>query len=347
MKKIFILIFVLMIYSVLLAGEVLHIEESTIVKEDLVLIGKSCLMEGTVKGDVVIINGDFELYGVVKGDAVVLNGEAILYEESNVRGNLVIVGGELQKADGAIVDGEVVITSVGPFKNLFKLIPSVTQFSTEEGEVKIEKGNRIKPIEPKKPFAKHKWKERVGSGLSSWTSRRRESGSSAWTSFIQGIALSIVIMLFTVIFPSGSETMTLYLEKKPGQSFFAGFLVQILFVPAILFLALSILGIPLIPFFILAYPIALLIALVPCSLFTGKRLTRDSSFFLKRSYLKSFIGLFILFVLFLIGQLLQIGSSVLNVMGAAISLLTLFIFYLYFTFGLGSLILSRVGTRKP
>jgi cytoskeletal protein CcmA (bactofilin family) len=336
--ELFILICLSMAVSVLHAGEVLHVDESTKVKDDLVLIGKSCVMEGKVNGDVVIINGDLDLYGNVNGDAVVLNGKATLYRGTNVNGDLVIVGGKLEREEGAKVNGEVVITSVGPFRNLFKLIPPVAQFSTEEGEVKIEKRDRTKPLRligPKGPFINPRGRMRIG------------PGPSSWMSFVQGIALSIVIMLFTAIFPSGSETMTLYLEKKPGRSFFVGFLAQILFIPAILFLVLSILGIPLIPFFILAYPIALLIALVPSSLFTGKRITRGSSFFQKRGYLLSFIGLFILFVLLLISQLLQIGGSVLNSIGSAISLLTLFIFYLYFTFGLGSLILSRVGTKKP
>lgn len=333
--ELFILLCLSMTASVLCAGEVLHIEESTNVKDDLVLIDKSCVMRGNVNGDVVIINGHLDLYGNVNGDAVVLNGKAALYGGSNVSGDLVIVGGELQREEGANVGGEVVITSLGPFNNLFKLIPSVAQFSTEGGEVKIERGNGIKAIDSKRAFIKSVLMGRTRQGLSSPVS------------FVQGIVLSIIIMLFTAIFPSSSETMTSYLEKKPSRSFFTGFLAQILFVPAILFLVLSILGIPLIPFFILAYPVALLIALVPPSLSTGRRITRGSSFFQKRSYLMSFIGLFILFILLLTSQLLQVGNTVLNAVGKGVCLLTLFVFYLYFTFGLGSLILSKLGTKKP
>ncbi len=319
MKRLFLLVCLFIASSALLAAEneVFHVEKSAIIKEDLVLIGKSCLIEGTVRGDAVIINGDLEIQGQVEGDAVVLGGNAKLYGESHVKGDMVAVGGKIEKEEGAIVDGDVVMTDIGPLRHFFKLIPTVTQFSTEQGEVKIEKNHKIKF--PHSPFILLVW----------------------------GTALSIFIMLFTVIFPSGSDTMTLYLEKRPGRSFFAGFLAQILFVPAILFLILSILGIPLIPLFILAYPIALLIGLVPCSLFTGKRITRDSSSTHNRNYFLSFIGLFILFILFFVGELLKLGNCPLAVLGMVISLSTLFIFYLYFTFGLGCLILSRLGTRKP
>lgn len=330
MKKVFIFFCFLMMSSVLLAGEVFRIEKATIIKEDLVLIGKSCVIDGTVRGDAVIINGNLELNGTIEGDAVVLGGEAIVNGQSHVKGDLVIVGGNLTKAEGAFVDGEVVITSLGPFKNLFKLIPSVTQFSTEQGEVNIEKDDKIKPI--------------CLSVINRWGNM---GFASSWMFLVWGIALSIVIMLFTAIFQSSAETMTLYLEKKQGHCFWAGFLAQILYVPALIFLVISILGIPLIPLFTLAYPIALLIGLVPTSLFIGKRITKSSPFFQSRNCFSSFIGLFILFVLFFIGEMFKIGNCALAVLGNTISSLTFLILYLYFTFGLGCLILSRLGTRKP
>ncbi|MCK4904758.1 polymer-forming cytoskeletal protein [bacterium] len=337
MKKVLILFCFLMLSSVLLASEVFHIEQSTIIKEDLVLIGKSCVIDGTVRGDAVIINGNLELNGTVEGDAVVLGGEAIVNGQSHVKGDLVIVGGNLIKAEGAFVDGEVVIISLGPLKNLFKLIPSVVQFSTENGKITIEGDSIIKPFGQgtRQTHTRHTFGWKPSPILPSWIL------------LVKGIALSMFIMIFTAIFSSGSETMALYLEKKPRQAFFAGFLAQILFVPAIIVLVFSIIGILFIPFLMLAYPIALLVALVPCSLFIGKKIVKESAFFNEKRSLISLIGLLILFIMLFLGQLLQIGSSALNIIGGSICFLTLFAFYLYFTFGLGCLILSRVGTRKP
>ena len=317
MKKVFILVCFLMVSSILLAGEVFHVEESAILKEDLVLIGKSCVMDGTVNGDAVIINGDLELHGTVNGDAVVLGGNAKLCKESHVKGDMVAVGGKVEKEEGAIVDGNVVMTDIGPLKHLFKLIPGVASLPGGTSGIKIEK--HYKTGFPKSYLMLLVW----------------------------GIALSIFIMLFTIIFPSSSETMTLYLEKRPGRAFFTGLLGQILFIPAILFLVLSIIGILLVPFFVIAYPIALLIGLTAPSLFIAKRITGDVSFFHNRNHFLSFMGLFILFIVFFVGEWLRIGGSALTVLGTVISILTIFIFYLYFTFGLGCLILSKLGTRKP
>jgi hypothetical protein len=366
MKNLFVLeLFVLFCLvfscSVLYAEEVYHVEEAAIVKEDLVLIGKSCVMEGTVIGDAVIINGDIDLYGTVNGDAVILGGDIILHTGSRIKGDMVIVGGNYEKEKGAgdIVAGEVVTVPIGALRNLFKLIPPVTvaQLATEEGEVKIEDLEKIQEekagieqetgIEQKDTIDKLKEKrDKVTSIRQKMKHPYKKAMEPVWM-LVWGIALSTVIMLFTAIFPSGSEKMTLYLEERPGRSFFAGFLAQILFVPAILFLVLSVLGILLIPLFVLAYPIAWLIALVPCSLFTGKRILRDSSFSHNKNYISAFVGLFMLFVLLFIDKLLQIFSSGWGILGTTIGIITIFIFYLYFTFGLGSLILSRLGTRKP
>lgn len=340
----------------LYAEEVYHVEESAVVRDDLVLIGKPCVIEGTVNGDAVIINGDIDLYGTVNGDAVILGGNIGLYTGSHIRGDMVIIGGKYEKEKGAgdIVSGDVVTIPFGGLNHLFKLIPSV-QVSTEENGVEIEDrekiiGERIEKAEGTIEGAiKGEIEPKIG-GINKIKSIRPKMKSSAmeplWI-LVWGLSLSIVVMIFTAIFPSGSQTMTLYLEERPGRSFLAGFLAQILFVPAILFLVLSLLGIPLIPLFIFLYPIACLIGLVPSSLFAGKRITRDSSVFENKTYLVSFMGLFILFILFFIAKLLQIGHSVLAVLGTSIYFIALFILYLYFTFGLGSLILSKLGTKRP
>ena len=357
--------------SVLYAEEVYHVEENAVVNDDLVIIGKSCVVEGTVNGDAVIINGDIDLYGTVNGDAVILGGNIGLYTGSRIKGDMVIIGGKYIKEKGAgdIVAGDVVTIPFGGLNHLFKLIPDV-QVSTEEQGVELRDWEELiegkmeeaeetienvieGKIEPKlrgmddiEGKIREKRDKIKTLGRPAKLARRGNVMKPVWT-LIWGISMSIVAMIFTAVFPSSAEKMTLYLEERPGRSFLTGFLAQILFVPAILFLVLSILGIPLIPLFIFLYPLAWLVGLVPSSLFTGKRITKDSSFFENKTYLVSFVGIFVLFVLFFIAKLLQIGNSVLAVLGTSIHFIALFILYLYFTFGLGSLILSKLGTKRP
>jgi len=358
----FVLICLVFACSALYAEEVYHVEEDVVVKDDLVLIGKSCVMEGTVNGDAVIINGDMDLYGTVNGDAVIIGGNIGLYTGSRIKGDMVIIGGKYIKEDGAgdIVAGDVVTIPFGGLNHLFKLIPSVQVAAVEHGVElkdlgenqqiigdKAEKGNKGIIEEGKEEIGEIKEKMEALKPKIPKIKLARKGNMGLLLPIVWGFSLSIIVMLFAVIFPSSAKTMTLYLEERPGRSFLTGFLAQILFVPAILFLILSIVGIALIPLFVLLYPISWLIGLVPCSLSAGKRITRDSSFFDNKAYLTSFIGLFILFILFFIAELLQINHSVFAALGTSIYVIALFTFYLYFTFGLGSLILSRLGTKKP
>ncbi len=91
--------------------------------EDMIKMKRDILIsrDMTVK-DVVVIYGSATVYGTVEGSLVVVFGSANLRTGSRIAGDVVVVGGELVREDGASISGKVAQVSVPRF------LPSVVAF---------------------------------------------------------------------------------------------------------------------------------------------------------------------------------------------------------------------------
>lgn len=299
-----------------------YVKKDERIEEDISIIGESLVIEGEVKGNVAIINGDLDLYGKIEGNVGIVGGNANLYSGSYIKGNIGVVGGKINKEEDAKIEGEIAQISLGPFDLFLKLIPYKGKVS-EKIESKIEDKERKIKIK-----------------------KERKKYIMPFLIFIWGISLSLIILLISLIIPQGIENMEKFIEKRTGMCFLIGFLIEILFVPALIFLIISILGILLIPLFIILFILALLLSLAPSSLFLGKLIKKNLEFLPSQTYFLSFIGLLIPFIFLFLGNLLGMGNTILGIFGFIINLVIFFIIYLYFTFGLGSIILSRLGTKR-
>jgi len=99
------------------AGDRVQVGRSIVVEENeevgsVVCIGCSVHMMGT-SGDVVTIGGSSTIEGTVKGDAVAVGGGIYLGESASVAGDVVTVGGGLSRHPNAAVKGDVT-TQSGP-----------------------------------------------------------------------------------------------------------------------------------------------------------------------------------------------------------------------------------------
>jgi hypothetical protein len=61
----------------------------------------------TVAGDLAVLDGDLTIDGAVEGDVLVVNGDAILAPMASIRGNLLVVGGQVDASGSARVSGEI------------------------------------------------------------------------------------------------------------------------------------------------------------------------------------------------------------------------------------------------
>ncbi len=98
--------------------------------EDIVKFGRDVAVEEdeTVNGSVVAIGGNIEVKGTVTEDAVAVWGNVKVASTGVIEGDVVSVGGEVQKETGATVRGKKTTVSFGP-KGVFRFPPFLGGFS--------------------------------------------------------------------------------------------------------------------------------------------------------------------------------------------------------------------------
>jgi len=77
---------------------------------DLVVFGGNVTIEedATLNGDLVVIGGTVTSNGQMEGDVVVVGGQVKLEESAVVARDVITIGGQLERAEGATIEGEVV-----------------------------------------------------------------------------------------------------------------------------------------------------------------------------------------------------------------------------------------------
>jgi len=83
---------------------------------DIVIFGGNATIEedATVNGDVAVFGGRMSTDGVVNGDVVVLGGFAQIGDQAVIQGSLTALGSNVDRADGAIVQGSVITQTEFP-----------------------------------------------------------------------------------------------------------------------------------------------------------------------------------------------------------------------------------------
>jgi hypothetical protein len=91
-------------------GSDIHVGKREHIDGDVVAIGGSVYIEGTVEGDVVALGGSVTLgpRAEVEGDVVALAGDLELHRGSEIDGDAVSVGGDVDD-DGADIHGDTVL----------------------------------------------------------------------------------------------------------------------------------------------------------------------------------------------------------------------------------------------
>lgn len=188
----------------------------------------------TIKADekfesVVAMMGNVDFYGETN-ELVVMGGKVHLYPGSKVNGELVVMGGDIQRDDGATVNKQSIV-NLGPLNGALRA---------------------AMPDANSKDFL-HPWYAN-GWGV---------PAALAWLfgsfTFQLGWKLACYLFLFAVgllvlyCFPRLKLQSSQYLVQHLGASFGWGLLMLIIFVPVIVMLLVSLIGIPLIPLFCILY----------------------------------------------------------------------------------------------
>ncbi|MBI5882086.1 MAG: RDD family protein [Elusimicrobia bacterium] len=225
------------------ARDIVSVARSVVLAEgdrakDVVVIGGSAQIHGSVEGDVVVVAGRSLVDGSVEGDAVAI-GSLVLSSRAVVGGDAVAVGGSLSIAPGARVKGERTEVGIG----LLRSVPLLGDSAAAE--------------------ALRRW---ITEGLL-WM---RPFPHQVWWAWAAAAILLAFNVLLALVFPSGVTRCAAVLEERPLSALLTGVLAGLLAGPLSVFLTFTVVGILAIPFVILLLLCAVVFGKVVAAGWTGQ-----------------------------------------------------------------------------
>jgi len=203
--------------------------------DDRVVIGQPLKIEADENvGDAVVVGGPLTVAGHVHGDAVAVGGSVDLQAGAVVDGDAVAVGGPINVDPAAVLHGNRVGVA-GTFGGVAKgLMGRLSHYRNEHA----------------------------------WPWHFLSFGST----LIRAITTFVLALLLLVFMPDRVTRVRTYLAEKPGAATLGGLAILVGFVPMLVMLAITIIGIALIPFAILAVVALVVIGLTAFLVWLGEKI---------------------------------------------------------------------------
>ena len=278
------------------------VDQDDTLSNDAVSIGGTLDINGVIDGDAVSIGGKVNINGEIEGDLVLIGSYGEIDSLAVVKGEFVNIGSNLDIHKNACFKGAKTNISLGPINRLIRLTHIPYMSKTH-----------------KIPFI----------------------GTKITTGIAKFVILYLLSLAIILIF-KGSGKVEETTIKNPFRTFLAGLLVEILIIPAIIVLLISIIGIPLVPFFILLLFIGVFFGTAVIIFMTGKYVCNKFDKHNMHPSLTILIGLLVLSIIPLmnfIGVWANIGW--LEVIFAVLLYIQSFIIV---TYSFGAVALSKFGT---
>ncbi|MGA7730295.1 MAG: hypothetical protein WCD37_03370 [Chloroflexia bacterium] len=321
-------------------GSDLTIEEGETVQGNVSVTGGDLVVYGTINGKAHVVDGDADIHGLVVGDLTIITGGSItLYEGSAVEGN-VVASGDIDLQDNSRVEGSV--TSLGG--------------AVIQGQNALVGGtiNKIdSPAQALQNFMNANAPHTPGASGNFGQHLSPFGRFFGWLSL--GIFSAIVLALavgLAALFPRRIRVSSATLEAEAGPSVVVGIITALLTFPlfgiASLVLAITIVGIVLIPVLAALLLIAFLFGFVVVSQWLGNRLY-DTARHAESTYVPRQSQPATLIIEVLLGASVILASTVLPAifLPGWITGMLLGIIYVISCIGIGSAVLSKFGTLQP
>ncbi|NNN05074.1 MAG: hypothetical protein HKL90_04155 [Elusimicrobia bacterium] len=296
------------------------------VRGDVVAMGGSVDITGSSKGDLAAIGGSVHVSGKVGGDVAAIGGDVALDKGAAVDGDVSVIGGHLSKEDGVEVKGSVSQVGLGALRGL---LPALTRGGL----------NLALASHGGSGFRSH-WKR------DAWRQDDEDSAPSAGGRLFKAgvflifvVGLGMVLCLTALLLPAETAAVATAIRQDFWRSAGVGTLMVILFLPGLLVLAVSILGIPLIPLAILAWCAAALFAVAAFSRVLAERAAESLQKPLPSTPLAVGLGWLILETLPLVGKV--IGGFI----GGTLTFAGFLLLTCGLVAGLGAVWNTRMGRR--
>lgn len=267
--------------------------------------------------DLVSIGGNLDVKGTVEGDVVGIG--ALVYIDGHITGDLVLIGSTGQIDSNTVVDGEfVTIGALVDIHENAKLTGPVTNINV--GPFQKLLSLRFRPSQMEKQFS-------IGLLISSIAK------------FLAIFLLGCLVLLLFTKFNRVEKTLGL----NPLRSFLFGILAEILIIPAVIVLAISLIGIPFIPVFFLITGIGVFIGSIIIIHMLGSFVLKEFKAAPKHFVINLLIGLSVLSVFPLLSKIgIWAGIEWISTLFGIISFIQ---WYIVITYAFGIMTLSKFGTR--
>lgn len=275
--------------SSFVVGGSIEVDPDETVQGSVVAIGGEISVHGHVTEDAVSIGGPVSVYGAVDGDVVSVGSRVVLGDQARVGGDVTTVGGSIRRAPGAFVGGDVTSVSIPSLR--FDLR------NLRRGRMPWHYMNMPWPL----------------------------FGVMRIAQFLGVLVLSLLIV---AIWPGAATAVATMAETRLGRCALIGLLALLLFVPGIVLLAVTLIGIPLIPVWVILYLVAGVLGYAAIALVVGDRILRPGS------------GHTSLLAKVLVGALVLALLGLVPVLGPIVAILVAIV-------GLGAVLDTRFGTRRP
>jgi uncharacterized RDD family membrane protein YckC len=212
------------------------------------------LRQGDTARQVVVIGGNARIEGRVYEDVLVILGRAELASTAVVEGNFVSIAGEAEIADGAKVNRDFVV--VGDAQT-----PS--SFQPGGGHVVIGLAGFGSGLQSIVPWVTHGLI--LGRPIVPWL---------GWV-WVAAAIFFFINLCVNLLFDGPVRASATTLQTSPLSAFMAGLLVLLLAGPICVLLAVSVIGIAVIPFFLIAIVAAAIIGRVGFARWVGTRVVHQ------------------------------------------------------------------------
>ncbi|MEO8260885.1 MAG: RDD family protein [Acidobacteriota bacterium] len=225
---------------------------------DVVRIGQDyTLNAGDAIGQALVVSGTATIDGRVERDVVVIFGKVRLSSTAAIEGSLIVIGGSASAMSGAVVRRDLVVVG-GEMDSPVGFMPGGQHIVVGSRAL----GARVEGVLP-------------------WLSRGLLWGRPIvpglpWVWSVVG-AVFFIYLVLNVIFSRSVGALAETLEARPLTTFAAGMLVLLLTGPVSLLLAVSVVGIAVIPFVLCALAAAWIIGKVGVLRWIGRSVLRHES----------------------------------------------------------------------
>lgn len=292
-----------------------------------------------VEGNLALLDGTLRLDGTVSGDVLVLEGNLILGDGARVEGNILQVGGDVELAGTARVTGEILSD-----------FPSTAGRATARGATDADEA-------PEPPAVRTRVRERQPAQDRGFFGRIANNLGHATEEFLSALSAFIilgVLGLLLVYFARGRlETVADTARHEFARSFAMGLAGEVLFFPALIILLVLVITWPIVPFFVLATGLAMVVGYLAVAhgageMFAQRRYRYEWLERLRRSnsYYYVLSGLVLLLLPFAATAILWIGGGTVDFFRGLLAFVACVGTWILVTAGFGAVLLTRLGSRS-